>query len=284
MNRIEGGWLMTEPNRLRGHVGKPLITIITVTKNMGNGLLKTIKSVADQTYPNIEHIVVDGASDDNTLEVLNEHNSVIAYWLSEPDSGTTDGFNKAMARARGDLIICLPAEDYIECEFTNKLVQAYNADPNADYFYGKVCYFNSAGDSLFTVIDPVHFLHGVKKEVFHNLGALDSDYEIANDYEYYLRMLHSGMKSKYFDATMYMLNGGRSERKWLNSYIEARRAEIKYGSSEFLANIRFIMKLFKMGSRIIIAALLGQRRMLSVRSKLNKKIAVSESPTHPAFM
>jgi cellulose synthase/poly-beta-1,6-N-acetylglucosamine synthase-like glycosyltransferase len=91
-----------------------LLTIITVAFNSATTLERTIDSVGRQTYPNIEYIVVDGGSTDGTLDLLRQRDRDIDLWLSEPDGGISDAFNKGIALGRGEFIALLNSDDWIE--------------------------------------------------------------------------------------------------------------------------------------------------------------------------
>ena len=83
---------------------RPLVSIITIVLNRKETLPKAIMSVLNQSYPNFEYIVVDGASTDGTLEIIKQFDDQIDLWISEPDRGTSDAGNKAISRARGDMV------------------------------------------------------------------------------------------------------------------------------------------------------------------------------------
>ena len=86
---------------------KPLISVITVVYNDQEGMKKTFSNVCSQTYPQIEHVVIDGNSTDGTAEFVREHCDDIAHWISEPDQGLYDAMNKGLDRATGDFCIFL---------------------------------------------------------------------------------------------------------------------------------------------------------------------------------
>lgn len=92
---------------------QPKITIITATYNSAATLEQTIQSVAAQSYPNIEYIVIDGGSTDGTVEILRKYDAQIAYWGSEPDRGIYDAFNKGVAHATGDYVQFLGSDDIL---------------------------------------------------------------------------------------------------------------------------------------------------------------------------
>jgi glycosyltransferase involved in cell wall biosynthesis len=110
----------------------PLISVVTVCHNAGQLLRQCINSISDQEYKGIEHIVIDGASSDNTIEILKEHEGRIAYWRSEKDEGIYDAMNKALQFVRGKWIIFLGADDQLLPDFSK--IVPYLKDDNTLYY------------------------------------------------------------------------------------------------------------------------------------------------------
>lgn len=112
--RIEGGLRLSDPDRCRrSSPGRPLVSYVTVVRNARTTLARTLQSVRTQQWEAVEHIVVDGASDDGTLDIIQAHATQIDYYVSEPDAGLYDALNKALALARGDLVCVLNADDWL---------------------------------------------------------------------------------------------------------------------------------------------------------------------------
>ena len=114
-NRVEGG-LRTFGVYKTGTANQPLVTYITVVRNNTATLARTIESVQIQTYPNVEHVVLDGASTDGTLDLIRQYADRLDYFASEPDNGLYDAVNKAIGLARGQLICILNSDDWLEPE------------------------------------------------------------------------------------------------------------------------------------------------------------------------
>ncbi|MBK7459101.1 MAG: glycosyltransferase [Betaproteobacteria bacterium] len=115
--RIEGGLRLTDPGRCRtGGPGHPLVSYVTVVRNAKATLRRTLDSVRTQQWREVEHIVVDGLSDDGTRDVIEAHAGQIDYYLSEPDAGLYDALNKALTHVRGDLVCVLNADDWLTPE------------------------------------------------------------------------------------------------------------------------------------------------------------------------
>lgn len=114
----------------------PLVSIITPSYNQGHFIAQTIESVRKQDYPNIEHIVIDGGSTDNTIEILSANSNSI-QWLSEPDSGQSDAVNKGFRLANGEIIGWLNSDDlYFSRDVVRRVVETLSAYPEVDLVYG----------------------------------------------------------------------------------------------------------------------------------------------------
>jgi len=112
----------------------PRITIITITRNAGNTLEKTIQSVIAQQYSNLEYIIIDGASSDNTLDIINQYSSHITYWHSKPDKGANDAYNIAIQLVTGDIVAILNGDDWYEPNTLKAIANAFIENPTADMF------------------------------------------------------------------------------------------------------------------------------------------------------
>ena len=112
----------------------PLITIITVVLNDEKNIEKTIKSVVDQDYKNIQYIVIDGNSNDNSVSIINNYSKRIDTFISEPDKGIYDAFNKGLSYAKGDLIGFVNSGDLLTAKSLSYLNYYYNKYRKADFF------------------------------------------------------------------------------------------------------------------------------------------------------
>jgi glycosyltransferase involved in cell wall biosynthesis len=112
-DRIGEGGLRTRGYYKRSVIEKPLITVITVVRNAEERIEKAILSVLEQSYDNVEYIVVDGASTDATLEIIKKYEKAIDYWVSEEDDGVYDAMNKGVRVASGDYVLFLGSDDVL---------------------------------------------------------------------------------------------------------------------------------------------------------------------------
>lgn len=190
------------------------ISIITVCRNSEHFLAETINSVINQTYQNIEYIVVDGASTDSTLDIIKQYSSNIDIWFSEADTGMYEAMNKGLKRASGDYILILNSDDQLADKDTIKNVVSMIGNERPDYFYGNLIKFENGKYrkvKLFKVTftqllmsthgtfasHPCFFISAKLNDV---LGGYDSTYKNASDYDYILRALASpGSKGRHLN-------------------------------------------------------------------------------------
>ena len=117
-NRLGEGGLRTRGLLKKDHDSKPLVSVVTVVFNGAQHLEETIRSIINQSYDNIEYIIIDGGSTDGTLDIIKQYDHTIAYWVSEPDSGIYDAMNKGVSLACGDWINFMNAGDIFSDETT----------------------------------------------------------------------------------------------------------------------------------------------------------------------
>ncbi|MEM9220002.1 MAG: glycosyltransferase family 2 protein [Cyanobacteria bacterium P01_F01_bin.150] len=207
------------------------ISIVTICRNAADTIEATIKAIAAQTYPNIEYIVVDGASDDGTLEVCDRHSSTITTLVSEPDDGIYNAMNKGVSLATGDFIYFANADDYLFApDVVENVVAFIQANPDSDVVYGShEARFPGTGvpSSIHTPTSPDQMLDAIvcfkggcllqpatffRRTLFNQVGLFSEDYGIASDYKWFLDALqHSAVTFSYCPHTVVSYaHGGRS--------------------------------------------------------------------------
>lgn len=195
---------------------KPFISIITVCYNVENGIEDTILNVASQTYPNYEHIIIDGGSKDDTLAVIKKHQDKFSYWISEPDRGIYDAMNKGVLKAKGDYIYFLNVGDlfYQNTTLEDLILLMEKGD---DVVYGNTCLLQLESEVIEypTPIDidwkKMPYCHQsvlFKRELLHDC-LFDLRYKIAADYNQYFELKRNGANFKYINQIIsrYDTNG-----------------------------------------------------------------------------
>lgn len=201
------------------------ISIITVSYNSANTLARTIKSIENQTHQDIEYIIIDGASTDHTLTVVNKYSHVVTKVISEKDKGLYYAMNKGIKLSTGDVIGILNSDDFYKNKFVIQKIANEFEIKNVDMVYGNIDYINKDEkivrfwkssiykiNSFKTAWHPPHPSFFVKKIVYEKYGHFDTDFKIASDFELMLRFFeHHSLSSSYLnDTTVTMLLGGVS--------------------------------------------------------------------------
>ena len=209
------------------------VSIITISFNANKTIEKTLVSVADQLYQNIEHILVDGGSMDNTLEICNSF-SHISKIISESDKGVYDAFNKGLKLATGDVVGFLNADDvFYNDNSVQDIVKAFSEN-KTDIVYGNLDYINEDGKVIRNWISrpyvkglvkkawkTAHPSFYCKKEVYDRLGGYNDSFKIAGDFELCVRFLEINQVSSFYlnKKLVKMLVGGISnsglKSKWI---------------------------------------------------------------------
>jgi glycosyltransferase involved in cell wall biosynthesis len=214
--------------------GKPLVSIITVVYNGKKAFDKTVESVLNQTYDNIEYLVIDGGSTDGTIDLIRSYEDKIDYWVSEPDQGISDGFNKGIMRANGDIIGIINSDDWFELDTVRKVVDVF-LSTDAHIVHGMMQLWEngkksdliSANYNLvsleMTVNHPTLF---VRRECYEKMGLYLLNFQYAMDYEWILRVKTKGAKSVYINYCIANMNaGGISSVFWRKALKEVLLAQ-----------------------------------------------------------
>ena len=184
----------------------PKITIVTVAYNAQQYLEQTILSVIGQDYPNIEYIIIDGASTDGTVDIIKQYASHLVYWVSEPDQGIYDAMNKAIDVATGEWINFMNAGDsFVSADTISKVVERIDVDDEC--LYGDIYYLSEVNSryicsnplsEIFNGIPCCHQALFTKANVIKEY-RFDLTYKVASDYDLVLKCFRNGHKFKTLD-------------------------------------------------------------------------------------
>lgn len=180
----------------------PLVTVVTPSYNQGRFIEETILSVLNQDYPNIEYIVIDGGSSDNTIEILRRYNKLLT-WISEPDRGQSHAINKGFRMANGEILCWLNSDDTFVPGAISKVVECFVKDPGTSMVYGLVNIVSEAGELTeqptrndpFDLWSVVYFSQIIYqpaafflKEAIVETGYLDENLHWCMDWDLWVRL------------------------------------------------------------------------------------------------
>ncbi len=246
--------------RLKGYYKKsfretPLITIVTVVLNDPDGLEKTINSVIEQSYENVEFLIIDGGSTDSTLKIIEKYEDMIDYWLSEPDKGIYDAMNKGIDYANGDWINFLNTADTFHEKSTLEKVFR-NSRTDADFIYGHTYFLGGDFQGIVKAWDfdilwkTMIFTH---QSLFTRSGVLkkrkfDINFRICADYDIIFNSYMEGLRFHNSDTVIAAFDPGTSDfsrarmafEKW--SVVRKHRNDLEF--HWFYLNL-FLKRLFR---------------------------------------
>lgn len=243
------------------------ISLITVTYNSGTTLRDTILSVLAQTYRNVEYIVVDGLSKDNTIDIVREYEPQFEgrmKWISEKDKGLYDAMNKGVRMATGDVVGILNSDDFFTANDVLEKVAA-GFDKQTDAVYGdlhyvhpddlqhSVRYYSSKifkRNLMRMGFIPAHPTFYCRRECFDKFGYYKTDYKIAADFDLLLRFIYvNRIRIKYLPMDMVTMrtggastNGLKSRMGGMNEHLRSLR-ENGVKSNRFILSLRYFYKI-----------------------------------------
>ena len=257
------------------------ISVITPSFNQGQFIADCIESVLAQTGVEIEHIVTDAGSTDNTIEVLRRYPHLI--WSSEPDKGMSDGINKGFRQASGDWLMWLNCDDYLLSGALEKVAAFIETHPEADIVHGDCIYVNEDKSpirrKLDTPVDEWDFLFVgccipststfYRKEIIAAGHLLDVNYRNCMDWEYYLRLTRLNYHFSYVSealANFRWYQESTTQQNWQRMIDEGLRAQSRHIDQKKLPAIlknTAVLKLF--------------RKLFQIR-RVVKRLAVHRKP------
>ncbi len=184
----------------------PKISIIIPSYNMVDFIEETIQSIINQGYPNYECIVMDGGSDDGTLDILKKYDNDIV-WVSEKDKGQSEAINKGLKRATGEILAYLNADDAYESGCFHKIAALFEKNPSAKWVYGKCRIIDETGHEIRRLINNYRYFWQKRysynrllvldfiaqpavfwrKELTEEIGLFNVEQHLSMEYEYWLK-------------------------------------------------------------------------------------------------
>lgn len=221
-----------------------LVSIITITKNSENFLQSAIDSVKKQTYNKIEHIIIDGESNDNTINIIKSNIKHISKFISESDKGIYDAMNKGISYSNGDLIGFLNSDDIYKSEnIISEIVEKFKNQKDLKMLCGDVKYFtnnnlnqinrnyrvkNFKNWKLKFGFMPAHPGTFTKKEVYDLVGSFNIEYKIAGDFEWYVRcFLKFNVQYLIFNKSIVYMRYGGISSSYSNSLLVTSKEQLK---------------------------------------------------------
>jgi glycosyltransferase involved in cell wall biosynthesis len=228
---------------------RPLVSIITIVYNGEQHIADTIRSVGRQTYRNIEYIIVDGGSTDNTLSIVDQFKDSVTAVISEKDRGISDAFNKGIRRSGGEIIGIINADDWYESDTVERIVEKIRG---FDVAYGDLRLWKEDAPDFIVKGDHGHLRHEmtinhptvfVRRECYDRFGLFDEEYKCAMDYDLLLRLLNAGCRFVYVSGVLANMRwGGMSDAQWKLGCRETLQIKNKYMPQRRNANRLYYYK------------------------------------------
>lgn len=273
---LEGGL------RPRGAIKKsesnmPLFTIVTVVYNGEDHLEQAIQSVFNQTYKNIEYIIIDGGSSDGTVGIIRKYDDRLDLWISEPDKGIFHAMNKGIELANGEIIGLLNSDDFYFPNAIESVVESYIKGAKG-IWYGKQIRFEDYSDfcnfrlqipdieKMFERPSIFHTACFVHRNVYNSIGGFKLKYKIISDYDFLLTAIEKGIQFIFIDSVLTGFRAGGksgSAGAWLESYSMIREHP-KHKAS-------FLYITWNMLRKGLILGLLRSRRIKEYFNNKRKK-------------
>jgi glycosyltransferase involved in cell wall biosynthesis len=238
------------------------VSIITVCYNSEKTISDTLSSVSSQVRVNIEHIIIDGASNDSTLDIIKQY-SHVAKLISEPDNGIYDAMNKGIAIATGDIVGTLNADDYYANEYVLKDVVDIFTDQTVEACFGDLEYVNQKNTNqvvrywksrdyasgLFkSGWMPAHPTFFARKNVYERFGIFNLNYKIAADFELLFRFIEQNkIITKYLPKVLVKMRLGGTTNKSISNIINQNKEIIAILKKQYpdVSLVKYILnKLF----------------------------------------
>lgn len=245
------------------------VSIITVAYNSEATIADTLRSVAAQSYPNIEHIVIDGASRDRTLSIVDAHRSLLAQVISEPDRGIYDAMNKGLRLATGDVVGFLNSDDYYTHDTAIETIARAFAQPGIDAVFADARFIDpNRPDKVIRRYSSRHFHPGriawgwmpahptlyLRRAVYERYGEFRTDFRIAGDFEFIARVFgHHDIRYRYLPEVLVTMRTGGISTSGLRGTVLLNREVLRacrlnrIPTNYFKIGSKYLLKLLEFG-------------------------------------
>jgi glycosyltransferase involved in cell wall biosynthesis len=216
----------------------PLISIITAVRNGAASLERTIASVLGQTFHDYEYLVIDGGSTDGTADVIRKYEKQMAYWVSEPDSGISDAFNKGVNASHGTVLLFLGSDDTLhDNKVLEHIAERMSSLAKPYFFYGDLDYVYNSGpkrvhqnysSQKFRKYGCIpHQAMFLDRWFFQKYGLFDVEYKMAMDYEHTARFIKD-RQPEYVDIVVSFMRRYGAASSQIGAHDEMDRVRRKY--------------------------------------------------------
>ena len=264
----------------------PLVSIVTTCYNSESTIERTINSVLNQTYKNIEYIIIDAASTDNTEKIIGRYSSSIAYYESKEDNGIAEGWNRGIKKCNGAYIQILNADDYLDKNKITESVKWFNKNSESAYVFGDLYIVNKNEKILYVIKGDKNYDRIInyrtprinhptviaRKSIYEKYGLFNEDFEFAMDYEWLLRLHKHKEIGIYCDKIItYMQEGGKAENSFYARKEEYQVAVLHGQNKLFILAIHLYL-LIKTNFRILLENYFTLDSLYIFRRGVNKPI------------
>jgi glycosyltransferase involved in cell wall biosynthesis len=244
---------------------RPKVSVITVCRNARATIGRAIDSVHAQSFPDIEHIIVDGASDDGTQEYVAKRLRPQDCLISEKDGGISDAFNKGVALARGEFVQILNADDWLSEDQIEVALEVANRT-GADFVFGDLIFYERGEPSFRYCGDPDyagklrthlpamnHPTVLARRAAYEKIGLFSREYQCAMEYDWFLRLHQTGARGVHDGRIVcHMTHEGVSNRRFARTLAEVRQISVKYGRSALAARFDEVLRLVKVRASFLV--------------------------------
>lgn len=241
------------------------VSIITICKNAKETIAQTMQSVIDQTYTNIQYIILDGASDDGTASLIQSKGRYSTF-ISEPDHGATYALNKGLRYATGEFVFYLNADDWISPEFIKIAVDNLKSMPNVDFVYSDLTIVGGGSSHLIKAAETygskirytmprINYPTIVyRQSVFSKVGDFNTGFSVSPDYEFNLRAYLSGFRGKKIqNVSVFFRDDGNSNRNESRALREVFAASVLHVGNIPMASLWYLAKTIKIFARHLLS-------------------------------